>query len=149
MDLEPSGAERVPSNKQNIAFVRHHLMVSFGGFEITGKNRLARLKPLDALDFRDIQQNAAPIDAVASNINGTFVSAARANFRAVKAVVHFAAIEDVAECVEMGDRMAVRRNCEIISAIGAAARVMPKLLHQMSDGKRIVGGIGGGKRQRE
>src|SRR6266851_9922029 len=125
-------------------------MVALGGVEVFGINRSARLDPVGLFDLRDIEQHAAANDAAAGDVDRALMSALEIDLAlGVEAVVELAAVEVMAERVEMGGREAVGLDREIIGASEGAERMadMAGADHQVRYGHRVVASGRGRERQ--
>ena len=137
-----AAGEAAGPDQEEIAGLHAHAGPRFRGLQLVRDDRVARLEPRRAAEARDVEQDAARHDSGGRGVDRIALGSERGHQRAGPAVVHRVAVEDVAEGVQVCDRVAVRAQREVVARGGRLA-VEPALDHEVADRKRIVlGGLG-------
>src|SRR5215469_6349736 len=110
----PAQLEAARPQQHHIAFANFDVLGALGGFEIFGKNRVARLDPFNLPNARNIEKHATRDYTVACDFDRAFMRTLEINFSIIESVVHLALVEMMAEGVEMRGRKPMRFNRKIV-----------------------------------
>lgn len=140
------------ADEEDVAGLDGEVGVVFGGLEVVDGDGCAGFEPVEVFESWDVEEDASGGDAVLEGHDGVFVGAGGADVGGVPTVVHFAAVEDVAEGVDVSVGHAVGCDGEVVAGgldawesgvVGGVAGGG----HVVGDGVGVVGGGGFGEFQ--